>query len=236
MTARDDFDRHLAAWLAAAAPTSEPEPLLGQVLARTARTRRRPGWLIPERWTLVSVITSRSATMSRVPWRAVGLAALLILAIALGAVLVAGTRRPTVPAPFGIAANGALFYSANGELLAADGPTGTTRTVLGGSTDDSGPLVSPDGTRIAFIRGGVGTPDAQLWLAGVDGSSPRKLADVPAVGWVEWAPGGDTLAVTLDGGGRSSTWSRPTAAPRPSSGRISRRSRIRSGAHPTAPS
>ena len=42
MTTRDDFDRHLAAWFEASAPSSEPEPLLGQVLARTARTRRRP--------------------------------------------------------------------------------------------------------------------------------------------------------------------------------------------------
>ena len=55
MTARDDFDRHLAAWLDDRAPMREPEPLLGQVLARTARTRRRPAWLIPERWIPMSV-------------------------------------------------------------------------------------------------------------------------------------------------------------------------------------
>ena len=29
MTTRDDFDRHLAAWFEASAPSSEPEPLLG---------------------------------------------------------------------------------------------------------------------------------------------------------------------------------------------------------------
>ena len=50
MTARDDFDRHVAAWLSTDAPTSEPEHLLGEVLARTARTRRRSAWRIPERW------------------------------------------------------------------------------------------------------------------------------------------------------------------------------------------
>jgi hypothetical protein len=47
MTARDDFDGLLSAWFDDDAPGREPEHLLGQVLARTARTRRRPAWLVP---------------------------------------------------------------------------------------------------------------------------------------------------------------------------------------------
>ncbi|HEU5224568.1 MAG TPA: hypothetical protein VFV29_02085, partial [Actinomycetota bacterium] len=69
MTVRDDLDRHVAAWLTADAPTSPPEHLLGEVLAQTARTRRRPAWRIPERWIQMSAITSRVATPPGMPWR-----------------------------------------------------------------------------------------------------------------------------------------------------------------------
>src|SRR4029079_8828494 len=92
ITALDDFARHLAAWLTADAPTSEPEHLLGEVLARTARTRRRPAWRIPERWISMSAITSRVTTPPRVPWRTIALAALLVALIA-SALFVAGSLR-----------------------------------------------------------------------------------------------------------------------------------------------
>ena len=41
MSWHDDFDRSFSAWLTGVAPMLEPYGLLGQVLARTARTRRR---------------------------------------------------------------------------------------------------------------------------------------------------------------------------------------------------
>ena len=48
MTARDDFDRPV--WLI---PGERPDPRArapaGQVFAQTARTRRRPGWLVPRK-------------------------------------------------------------------------------------------------------------------------------------------------------------------------------------------
>ena len=178
MTARDDFDRHVAAWLSTDAPTSEPEHLLGEVLARTARTRRRSAWRIPERWISMSAITSRVATPPGVPWRAIALAALLIALIA-GALFVAGSLRHRVPPPFGPAANGAVYYSVNGDLMVADSPIATPRTILGGDTFDNGALLSPDGTRMVFVRGEIGSQDAQLWTAASDGSKPRQLADVP---------------------------------------------------------
>src|SRR5262245_48957726 len=118
MTVRDDLDRHVAAWLTADAPTSPPEHLLGEVLARTARTGRRPAWRIPERWIPMSAITTRIATPPGVPWRTIAVAAVL-LALLAGAVLVAGSLRQRVPPPFGPAANGALHYSVEGDLMVA---------------------------------------------------------------------------------------------------------------------
>ena len=196
MTARDDFDRHVAAWLSTDAPTSEPEHLLGEVLARTARTRRRSAWRIPERWISMSAITSRVATPLGVPWRAIALAALLIALIA-GAVLVAGSLRHRVAPPFGPAANGAVYYSMNGDLMVADSPMATPRTLLGGDANDSGALLSPDGTRMAFVRGEIGDPDAELWTAASDGSKPHLLVDVPKINWSEWSPQSDAVAVLL---------------------------------------
>lgn len=197
MTVRDDLDRHVAAWLTADAPTSPPEHLLGEVLAQTARTRRRPAWRIPERWIQMSAITSRVATPPGVPWRMIAVA-LLTLALIAGAVLAAGSLRQRVPPPFGPAANGAIYYSVDGDLMTADSPTGIPRTILGGNTDDSGPLLSPDGTRMVFVRGAIGSKDAQLWTAASDGTAPRKLVDVPTIGWAEWSPQSDAVAVLLD--------------------------------------
>src|SRR5262249_38204686 len=55
MTTEHDFplDRELTRWLESVPPTRAPDDLLDGALARTARTRQRPGWLVPERWTLM---------------------------------------------------------------------------------------------------------------------------------------------------------------------------------------
>ena len=197
MTVRDDLDRHVAAWLATDAPTSPPEHLLGDVLARTARTRRRPAWRITERWIPMSAITSRFASPPGVPWRTIALAALLIALIA-GTLVVAGSLRQRVPPPFGPAANGAVYFSVNGDLMAADSPIATPRKILAGDTVDNGALLSPDGTRMVFVRGLIGGTQTALWTANPDASGARKLVDVPRIGWAEWSPQANTIAVLRD--------------------------------------
>lgn len=199
MNERTDLDRLLTAWLTADAPIREPEPLLGVILARTARTRRRAAWRIPERWFPVSTITTRVAGASRFPWRTVGVIALLVLALAVGAVLIVGSRGKPVPAPFGPAGNGHIAYSVNGDILTADSPTGTPRALIAGATFDSGPVYSPDGSRFIFIRGQMDSTAAEMWVAGADGANPRRLAATPNIGWAEWSPRSDVVAVSLDG-------------------------------------
>jgi hypothetical protein len=200
MTTRDDFDRHLAAWLAASAPSSEPEPLLGQVLARTARTRRRPAWRIPERWIPMSAITSRSATVSHIPWRTVGLIALLVLALVGGALLIAGARKPPLPPPFGVAANGKVFDSVNGDIMVRDTPNGTERALLTGATNDVGPAMSYDGSRFVFTRQ-LANDTAEIWIANADGTGLQRL-NVPfsAWSWFDWSPTGEDLFIANENG------------------------------------
>ena len=196
MNERDDLDRLLTAWFAVDAPMREPEPLLGQVLARTARTRRRPAWRIPERWLPVSTISTRFATTSRIPWRTAGAIALLVLAL-LGAVLIAGSRTKPLPAPFGPANNGLIAFGDQGDIVALDPKTGLHTILVGGPTKDGLPWFSPDGSRFVFVRGDP-AGSAEMWAANADGSNPIKLAAVTAIGWVEWSPQSDLIAMTND--------------------------------------
>ncbi|MEO5705388.1 MAG: hypothetical protein ABIZ52_02310 [Candidatus Limnocylindrales bacterium] len=199
MTARNDIDRSLSAWLNDTAVTREPEHLLGQVLARTARTRRRPAWRIPERWISVSTITSRLSPASPIPWRTIAVAALLLVALAVSLALIAGAPKPLAP-PFGLASNGSLLFSVNGDIVTADTPTGQSRVVIGGATTDRYPVFAPDGSRFHFFRG----PDTalELWVANADGSGLLKIAgrfaQMPQ--WAEWSPSGDVVALTGLGG------------------------------------
>jgi hypothetical protein len=203
MTARND-DRLLSAWLHDIAPTREPEHLLGQVLARTARTRRRAAWRTPERWNLMSAITSRFAPAAPVPWRLLAVGALLLIALVAGLVLAgSGVFSPKAP-PYGLAANGSLIYSVDGDLLIADAPGGVGRPLIQGSELDRYPTVALDGSAIAFLRG----PDdaVELWVAGIDGSNPRRLAG-PNPGlpnWLDWSPDAGMFAINGFGSSRSS--------------------------------
>ncbi|MEW5989943.1 MAG: hypothetical protein AB1736_01180 [Chloroflexota bacterium] len=198
MTTRDDFDRRLHTWLSGHEWDREPELLLEEVLARTARTSRRPAWLIPERWLPMSAITSRFAPSMPVPWRAVGLVALLLLALIAGALILAGSQPFRPAPPFGPAANGALAFSRAGDVFVVDGLGGTPRKVLGGPNVDAAPLFSPDGSHMLVLRDLGNGRQALVW-AGFNGADPRIiLDDIDAIGWAEIGPGGDVVAVQID--------------------------------------
>jgi len=198
MTTRDDFERRLHSWLAEREWDREPELLLEEVLARTARTRRRPAWQIPERWFSMSAITSRLTLPAAVPWRALALAVLLVLALVAGAVIIAGSQAFRPAPPFGLAANGAIAFSRGGDVLFLDDPGATPRAVLSGPDLDQYPLFSPDGSHLAVLRG-ADTPSASVVWTRYDGSDPRViLKDAPSISWAEIGPRGDVVAVQQD--------------------------------------
>jgi eukaryotic-like serine/threonine-protein kinase len=76
--------------------------------------------------------------------------------------------------------------------------------VLGGTAQqlirdvDSAPAFSPDGTRIAYVRGILQPMSNQILVANTDGSGERVLADRPTFGpgvpTVSWSADGKTLA------------------------------------------
>ena len=94
-------------------------------------------------------------------------------------------------------------------LVAIDTASGERTTLFDEpSTYFEAPAVSHDGTLVAYVRAGFGSPegpaDQELWVAGVDGSDPRRVAE----GWDRWPTGilfdadDSALIVTADQDGR----------------------------------
>jgi Tol biopolymer transport system component len=72
-------------------------------------------------------------------------------------------------------------------LFSISAAGGSMRQLLFGSAFDAGPAISPDGTRIAFDRGGGPNPPASgIFLMNVDGSHVTRITTPPAA-----AAGGD---------------------------------------------
>ena len=199
MTARDDFDRTLSAWLTAQAPVREPEQLLDHVLARTARTRRRAAWRIPERWISMTTLSTQVIPRPPVPWRTVGLVALLALLLVAGAIFAVG-RAHRLPPPFGVAANGSLVYAVDGDIVSRSDPTSALVPLVTGTDRDDTAIMAPDGSKFVFSRHGPGDRIDE-WIADADGTNQRKL-DLPfgTISWVDWSPAGDELFVANEDG------------------------------------
>ena len=190
MTYDDGFDRTVSAWLDEQAGRGAPD-YLDDVLARTTRSRQRPWWSSLERW-LPMQSTLRFAQVPRAAW----LLVILGLFLAIGTVILVGSpRRP--PSPFGPGAHGNVLYAAaDGDIYAIDTATNVARPLLVGPAADSGPLVSPDGTRFAFVRRDPGSETTDTFVANADGSAIRQLSFMPnAPTSMVWSPDGTNLAV-----------------------------------------
>ncbi len=162
------------------------------ILAQTAATRQRPRWTFLERWLPMFVVARRRVLVPSLPWRTLGAIAMLIVLLA-AALLIAGSR-PKVPAPFGLARNGALLYSVGGDLFVRDSIDGPARLVVGGPTDDFTGGFTRDGTRLTFLRRTAGTEGSQderidLMVANGDGTNVVDVSGaLTAPDWWDLAP------------------------------------------------
>ena len=218
-----DDDRSFTAWLERDAQLRPPDALLEQVLGRTAATRRRPGWLVIERWFPMDT----TARFGAIPRTAIILATLLLLtalasvAIAFGASPAPG---PQLPPPFGPARNGLIAYDSDGDIWVMN-PDGTGRRPLTqGPQIDTTPAWSPDGTRLAFWSwpapaDAIGltidaqwaevstTPSASLVVVDADGHGPVTIAkgltidNASSSEGAAWSPDSKTVAYAVGSSG-----------------------------------
>ncbi|GIG41336.1 S9 family peptidase [Cellulomonas phragmiteti] len=113
----------------------------------------------------------------------------------------------TVVAPWNRAvARGELRTS----LVAVDVATGERRVLVDDpDADVAGPVVSPDGQWVAYVRGTLSTPfeapSEQLWVVPLAGGEPRRLVATwdRWPGRFVWLPTSDGLLVVADEDGRA---------------------------------
>ena len=198
MTAFDRFDRDLGDVLADLAGARTPD-YIDDVLERAVARRQRPAWTFLERWLPMGVLARRPAFVPAVPWRTIGL--LIVLAVLLAAafaIAVGALLQRTAP-PYGLAANGPVAYSENGDIYSRDLETGAVALLVGGADFDVGPWFSRNGERFAFVRVVSEQPETvALMVANADGSNVQMVVEPEVAGarhWIEWSPGGDMLVI-----------------------------------------
>jgi Tol biopolymer transport system component len=146
-------------------------------------------------------ITSRPAFVPRVPFRAIGVA-LIIISLLLAAVAVyVGSNETRLPAPFGVAANGVIaFADPNGAILTADPVTGSSTVIVAGSGHER-PIFSPDGRRLALLHANAaGAFD--VVVTDQLGQARRTITTEPltSVDLLTWSPeGGSVVAIVPSG-------------------------------------
>ena len=230
MTPIDTFERRLPTALSDLAAPSTPD-YLTDILGRTAATSQRPAWASLERWLPVELVNAR-ATTARIPWRQLGVLAVLAVLLAATLAVYIGAQ-PRLPEPFGLAANGLVVYSKGGDIFVRDSVAGTSRPLIATPKEEIADSLSPLGTHVLIVR-----PEGALldfFAATIDGRNEVHLGgpylDVDGMSGHPMSP--RSWSRTRSAASRRSRSSRPTAVVlgRSASGC---RSTAPRGDHPTA--
>jgi hypothetical protein len=218
MNVRDNFDVRLADLLEEIAAARVPA-YLAEIQANARRHRQRPALAFQGRWLPMRLATAVAPSWTTMPWRTIGLLAVLMLLLAVAVAFYAGSR-PRIPRPFGVAANGVIAmvspgpgYAAQpewvepfGDILTVDPTTGLITTLVGGPTEDGEPVFSSDGTRLAFVRRVNG--GEALFAIGTRDGQPVQLTteNFTDIRNVVWSPNGARLVFTTRDGDASRLW------------------------------
>jgi Tol biopolymer transport system component len=191
MTTSNDFENELGGWLREDAASRVPDHL-GEVLVRTIATRQRPWWSSLRRWIPFEVRVPPAPLTRSGSWRPILIVATVALVIAVLLIVASGSRR-ALPPPFGLARNGTLLASADGDVFTVDPTTGQRTPLIAGPSFDFGPGFSRDGTKIAFAR--AVDNGVELVVAGPDGGNLRAITPpVDGLDGSDWSPDGSRIA------------------------------------------
>ena len=198
-----DVGALLTAWFESDAPTHEPDRLVDAALARTARARPLPAWRLPERWIPMQLTMRRSALASAMPILVV---ITLLVALAVGLLLVGVGRPRSLPLPDGLAANGRLVYVVGGDLLSANDQGTDVRTLIDSDRVLGQPVWSHDGTRFAYkaYTDPTSIAKASVMVADADGSHQVTIVADAWAGEVlpSWSRDDRTLLLAYSTDGR----------------------------------
>ena len=204
MTIHDQrFDQALPSLFVELASASVPE-YLEAAIERASSRPQRPAWTYPGRWLPVD-ITTQAVPAARMPWRQLGILALIGLLLVVAAVAYVGSQRNRPAPPFGIARNGAIAMVRDGDIVTVDHATSTITQITSGPDIDSAPIYAPDGTKIGFQRAVEGQPDkTRIMVVDADGTGLIEVTEEPLSLAQLWgfSPDGQTLLATasVDGG------------------------------------
>ena len=197
------IDRRLPDLFVELANASTPDYLEAAIEEASSRPQR-PAWTFPGRWLPVQ-ITTQATPVARMPWRQLGILALIGILLAAAAVAYVGSRRTISPAPlYGLAENGVIAISKAGDIHTVDHATGAVRPLITGPETDRRPEFFRDGTKIAFQRRAANDVGWTIMVANADGTGIVPAIPSPIDGLVGWSmsPAGDAILVTSLESGR----------------------------------
>ncbi len=140
----------------------------------------------------------RPAIAPRLPWRTIGLALTVIAVLSAAALMYVGTHQTRLPPPFGVARNGLVAYSQDGDIYTADPVSGAATAIVAGAAYDTEPLWTRDGTGLLFERKVQGqTGPGYVEMVKSDGSGLRRITPEPMADlhWYELAPDGKSVLI-----------------------------------------
>ena len=101
--------------------------------------------------------------------------------------------------------HGLVAYSSDGDIFVGDPVTGTSTAIVTGPSNDTRPIFSPDGLRIAFLRA-ESLSDGTVVVVRADGSDERVVATEALTNGIPgsaWTPDSTSILLNHDDDGTS---------------------------------